>query len=464
MDTISILREYTVNGTLDQIDEKDSQINFGENYSFDKSVSTGYKSNEGKDDFYDLETLVYFAKSLGPNYNYKDYYLAAKQKGIKQIKLIDIKDLVAYLTGKQESSQYILKTVDAQIPTDDIITKRPSVDQTAAPMALDTTAEQTAVRAVLSNERQLRDRNTMLHVPSRSFARVVGALHSVFVDQRKVRKREEALREERHRLKMAREVTAPKPSGRFERETAADAALKQIGAQELGLQQVGFASIPQQSTSIPPPPPRQQQQPSQRPSSAQHRPLSSRTRPPSSASAAPSNPSNISSSAKIPIIMVPPALVALLNMYNAKEFLESGQYGSPQEAQSRGKQRSETYDMIKRSYNRPSPVKYVVTDKEPKKSEDWSRVVAVFCLGKPWQFKTWPFQGANKGDLVATFQKVAGVYMHYADEPLDPSIKKWNVKLLPISRHTRDNDQAVMREFWTHLDGFLKARKSSLAY
>ena len=29
---------------------------------------------------------------------------------------------------------------------------------------------------------------------------------------------------------------------------------------------------------------------------------------------------------------------------------------------------------------------------EPERKEDWKRVVAVFCLGKPWQFKKWPFK------------------------------------------------------------------------
>lgn len=51
--------------------------------------------------------------------------------------------------------------------------------------------------------------------------------------------------------------------------------------------------------------------------------------------------------------------------------------------------------------------------------EEWRRVVAVICLGKPWQFKRWPkevFAGVDKGDLVDLFSKVLGVFLHYNDD------------------------------------------------
>ena len=66
--------------------------------------------------------------------------------------------------------------------------------------------------------------------------------------------------------------------------------------------------------------------------------------------------------------------------------------------------------------------------------------------------------------MVDTFLKVAGVFFHYADEPVDPLIKKWNVKLIPIKRHSRDTDDAAMRAFWHHVDAFLKARNPNVLY
>lgn len=36
------------------------------------------------------------------------------------------------------------------------------------------------------------------------------------------------------------------------------------------------------------------------------------------------------------------------------------------------------------------------------------------CLqGKPWQFKEFPFKGADKGDMVDTFSNIFGAYFHY---------------------------------------------------
>ncbi len=77
--------------------------------------------------------------------------------------------------------------------------------------------------------------------------------------------------------------------------------------------------------------------------------------------------------------------------------------------------------IISRTMGRAKPVAYEVTDQEPRHRRDWDRVVAVFCSGKAWQFKKWPFPGASSGDLLDTFQRMAGAYLHYQDEQIDPA-------------------------------------------
>lgn len=399
---------------------------------------------------------------------------------------LPLQDLEGFLTGKRESSENI-QLGEAMIVGDEAApaAKRPRHEGDAAQAAAPDTAEASALRAILVNERQLRDRNTMLSVPGRSFKRVLDVLNEVVKEELAARavakaEAEKAARREKEReaKSKAAAVSGPRPSGRYQRETATDAALKQIGAQSLGVQQVGFDSAPAPSAAGPstfqalPPAPRQGEAAQQRqlaePQAARAQPSSrddSRGRAPV---AVPRPLPAIGSSGNkpkrmgIPIIMVPPATTALLNMLNAKQFLEKSEFMTPAEAQAQGVEKHSVLG-VKRSVGRKEPVRYEITDKEPKK-EDWGRVAAVFCLGKPWQFKTWPFEGAKTGDLVATFQRVAGVYLHYADEPVDPAVKKWNVKLLGIARHNRDKDAAVAREFWAHLDAFLQARKSSLAY
>lgn len=36
--------------------------------------------------------------------------------------------------------------------------------------------------------------------------------------------------------------------------------------------------------------------------------------------------------------------------------------------------------------------------------------------GKPWQFKEFPYKGADKGDMVETFSNIFGAFFHYKDE------------------------------------------------
>ena len=62
---------------------------------------------------------------------------------------------------------------------------------------------------------------------------------------------------------------------------------------------------------------------------------------------------------------------------------------------------------------------------------DWKSVVSVFVQGDDWEFKDWP-----KGENVTTIlQKVKGFHLKYQDLPTNPNVKKWNVKILEISRN-----------------------------
>ncbi len=52
-------------------------------------------------------------------------------------------------------------------------------------------------------------------------------------------------------------------------------------------------------------------------------------------------------------------------------------------------------------------------------------------------------QGAAKGDLVDTFSRVLGVFVHYTDEKVDATVKSWNVKILGLNRQSRHRDATV---------------------
>ena len=70
-------------------------------------------------------------------------------------------------------------------------------------------------------------------------------------------------------------------------------------------------------------------------------------------------------------------------------------------------------------------------------------MVAVFVSGKAWQFKDWPFKGADEGDLVETFAKVREFYAQYDTETPADVIKAWNVQTCASRKSVRHGDRAV---------------------
>ena len=173
-----------------------------------------------------------------------------------------------------------------------------------------------------------------------------------------------------------------------------------------------------------------------------------------------------------PLILVPAGLNAkvVLNMFNAKNFLEKEKFEPWQDIQKeavKNKTKKPTHLSLFRTYKRDQPVKYEITDQVPKIGEDWKRVVAVFVHGAKWQFKDWPkhiFPGAATGDLVDTFAKIRGFYAKFEQDQTPDVVKTWNVKLLTFRRNQRHGDKAVCSEFWDELDRALALKRSHLLY
>lgn len=86
-------------------------------------------------------------------------------------------------------------------------------------------------------------------------------------------------------------------------------------------------------------------------------------------------------------------LVSPLHVWYVQVFLEQGQYQAVeiarQEAAAIG-QAKLPKDRIQRTIGRNRPVRYEITDRAPSDKATWDRVVALFCLGKAWQFKAYP--------------------------------------------------------------------------
>ncbi|KAI3954835.1 hypothetical protein MKW92_025286 [Papaver armeniacum] len=144
----------------------------------------------------------------------------------------------------------------------------------------------------------------------------------------------------------------------------------------------------------------------------------------------------------VPIILVPSASQTLITIYNVKEFLEDGVF-------------IPTDVKIKQMQDRVVTA-YEVRDKPSAlKAEDWDRVVAVFVLGKEWQFKDWPFK-----DHVEIFNKIIGFFLRFEDDSIESAkiVKQWNVKIISISKNKRHQDKTAALEVWGKLEEFVRSR------
>ncbi|PWZ20277.1 hypothetical protein Zm00014a_032811 [Zea mays] len=165
----------------------------------------------------------------------------------------------------------------------------------------------------------------------------------------------------------------------------------------------------------------------------------------------------------VPIILVPSASQTLITIYNVKEFLEDGVFVPSEErmrATKGGKPESVTVQKklirTERAGGAGGAVSFEVRDKPASlKSDDWGRVVAVFVLGKEWQFKDWPFK-----DHVEIFNRVIGFYVRFEDDSVEAAkvVKQWNVKIISISKNKRHQDRTAALEVWERLEEFMRAR------
>ncbi|KAK1270096.1 hypothetical protein QJS04_geneDACA013054 [Acorus gramineus] len=155
----------------------------------------------------------------------------------------------------------------------------------------------------------------------------------------------------------------------------------------------------------------------------------------------------------VPIILVPSAFQTLITIYNVKEFLEDGVF-VPTEAKVKqgGGQRPEVVTVQKKlSRDNRAVAAYEVRDKPSAlRADDWDRVVAVFVLGKEWQFKDWPFK-----DHVEIFNKIIGFFVRFEDDSVESAkiVKQWN-----ISKNKRHQDRAAALEVWDRLEEFVRSR------
>lgn len=164
-----------------------------------------------------------------------------------------------------------------------------------------------------------------------------------------------------------------------------------------------------------------------------------------------------------PIIIVPSAMTATLNLLNAQMFLQDGKYVTPAEGAEIVERRPDNPHVLRidRKDTRGEPRKYYIVD-DPlaagMREDDWQRVVAVFVHGPEWQFKGWLWKTPQE-----IFGNVPTFTVVMDSEAVHPNLNKWKgVTQLKLSRMHRHLDRAAAMELWNTCDQFLYTKRPGL--
>eukprot|EP00884_Botryococcus_braunii_P009495 jgi/Botrbrau1/18547/Bobra.0870s0003.1 len=419
MDPLQLLRNFFVNNQLDKIVTVDDRIKFGDDFSFRKSVPTAYKSQLGKGKFYTIETLLNFLKFFHGGKgaaSFSDYLQHSRSKGLEHVLFVDRKDLESFLTGATDSSVHIHDAVPEFVvhETPQLGSDRPlkrtktEGESTDKNKATETVAAE--LKDVLAHERVLRDRNSQLIVPNKSGRRVL-ELYRVTIEADRAAAARAAAEPASAPPLSSKGPPRPLPvlpSRRFERPTGESMDVADLGGAQI--QGYGVAGAPQKVKDHHSSTPREGKV------SQGHKPPAPSGAPGTSGRPVPTESHHrphhghghdhrnrthhgrgSSSREGPPIIIVPAAMTSRINMFNAKEFLESGIYRTPEECQKAGIKK-QPLAVFERRIGRDKPVIYHVSDKAPVKGhKDWYRLVAIFTTGQLWQFRDYPFPGLDQG-------------------------------------------------------------------
>ncbi|XP_016464109.1 protein CDC73 homolog [Nicotiana tabacum] len=392
MDPLTLLREYTIRNELHKIVRIGDDYRFGNDYSFPCTIETAYRSKHVQANRYTLETLINFITNH--HLKHTDYIQQSRSLRIPAVTLPDRKPLLDYLTGKTASSDSIE------------FLKFPQPNETTAPISVSAAGvgndenfltdvrvleNRNPIELIRAVEKPLKDRESILMCKNRDF-------YSVFTA---------ALRrdEDRQRAESFQRKDGLVAKNRIERGGFG-------GGDELGYDGGPKAKMHLKGSKI---------------------------------------------GEGVPIILVPSAFSTLITIYNVKEFLEDGVFIPTDVKLKQMKGMKPDCITVQKKFSRDRVVTaYEVRDKPSAlKAEDWDRVVAVFVLGKEWQFKDWPFK-----NHVEIFNKIVGFFLRFEDDSVESAktAKQWNVKIISISKNKRHQDRAAALEVWEKLEEFMRSR------
>uniref|UniRef100_A0A6U2CV40 Cell division control protein 73 C-terminal domain-containing protein n=2 Tax=Hemiselmis andersenii TaxID=464988 RepID=A0A6U2CV40_HEMAN len=460
-DPLSVLRENFINKASMKAD--DQNITIGE-FKFPRNTLTAYKQDRGRGDPYPLEALYFLLQNptLAGAAKTRSYNDECKKKNFSRVLLVDQKDVLAYLTGKTETSNYLVSIDElasfASQPVPDKAEHRPEAEKkrsreepkldmsdetmrdakrqlgqslgerplsgvvlkTPAEMRQVTstdglepsknayiTADAAVTRSLKEKERLLVHRHNFMHgKDGHQFQHLIGLVRTAFAGSA-------------HHDRSA----APKPAGapgqpqrRDRYNVEAKDAYKAAGIDAVLLSADKGSLL---------------------------------TAEPSKDASGGKGGGHEEVKLGVPIIMVPAGKTSLINALNVKELLEKGVFKTREQRVGEGAKREDklTVTHLEEGYNG----RYKVVDSPNQmRKEDWQRVVAVFVQGPEWQFKEYDLSSYG-GKLVNFFGKVSAFYVEYEKTTRPATIEQWNVRVLTLHKEKRHMDEKAMNIFWDNL-------------
>ncbi|KAI7820903.1 RNA pol II accessory factor, Cdc73 family-domain-containing protein [Kickxella alabastrina] len=153
-----------------------------------------------------------------------------------------------------------------------------------------------------------------------------------------------------------------------------------------------------------------------------------------------------------PIIVVPAATTAMINMYNVQALLGEHKFVDSRVVMEQGgaKPREILIDHVLTRSSTEQTLKFRVVDS----TQDFTDAIGTAWCGAAWQFKNWIWKTPED-----VFNNAMGLYPKFNDEKPKDSIKTWGISLLNIERSKRHMDRATIVGLWNNIEQYLARQK-----
>ncbi|GIL64314.1 hypothetical protein Vafri_18291 [Volvox africanus] len=162
MDPLSVLRDFNTSNKLQLVQQIDGNVQFGDRYSFPAATPV-YKAAfaQAASAYYSIQDVLFYLKNR--NLKPQEYVMAANQSGVANINIVDRKKILDVLDGVSALDPSLVPSSAAAAA---VAVAPREVTAGAEPQAkrqrLAEVDEASAMKGLVEQERQLRNRNTML--------------------------------------------------------------------------------------------------------------------------------------------------------------------------------------------------------------------------------------------------------------------------------------------------------------